>query len=219
MYNTDSKSVFSSTAVQHLGMYRECKKTEFTKGYYIWIWEQEDWEVDKATDGKMRWERMEEFLVEKGGRKKYITERNGRSSWEHQGIITFCTCQWNEWMNVFISYCAHMCVCVCVCVHSYYPVQPLIAGHKISKAATGQTSKKRRLLNGIYRVSREECARLRESVPYVKLYRYNPNTHVQSWTVTEIMAREKCGLHWCRRTLRRPWRHTCPMRLPDNQTS
>jgi len=26
----------------------------------------------------------------------------------------------------------------------------------------------------IYRVSREECARLRESVPYVKVYRYNP---------------------------------------------
>ena len=26
----------------------------------------------------------------------------------------------------------------------------------------------------IYRVSQEECARLRESVPYVKLYQYNP---------------------------------------------
>ena len=25
-----------------------------------------------------------------------------------------------------------------------------------------------------YRVSQEECARLRESVPYVKVYRYNP---------------------------------------------
>jgi len=25
-----------------------------------------------------------------------------------------------------------------------------------------------------YRVSQEECARLRESVPYVNLYRYNP---------------------------------------------
>jgi len=29
-------------------------------------------------------------------------------------------------------------------------------------------------LHCIYRVSQEECARLRESVPYVKLYRYNP---------------------------------------------
>ena len=27
---------------------------------------------------------------------------------------------------------------------------------------------------GIYRVSEEECARLREGVPYVKVYRYNP---------------------------------------------
>ena len=26
----------------------------------------------------------------------------------------------------------------------------------------------------IYRVSQEECARLREGVPYVKVYRYNP---------------------------------------------
>ena len=26
----------------------------------------------------------------------------------------------------------------------------------------------------LYRVSQEECAKLRESVPYVKLYRYNP---------------------------------------------
>ena len=26
----------------------------------------------------------------------------------------------------------------------------------------------------IYRVSQEECTRLRESVPYIKLYRYNP---------------------------------------------
>ena len=26
----------------------------------------------------------------------------------------------------------------------------------------------------IYRVSQEECARLRESVPYVNVYRYNP---------------------------------------------
>jgi len=30
------------------------------------------------------------------------------------------------------------------------------------------------LLILVYRMSQEECARLRESVPYVKLYRYNP---------------------------------------------
>ena len=43
-----------------LGMYREWKKTEFPRGYYIWIWEQQDWEVDHEIDGTMRWERMEE---------------------------------------------------------------------------------------------------------------------------------------------------------------
>jgi hypothetical protein len=35
-----------------------------------------------------------------------------------------------------------------------------------------------RLCNGdtvrLYRKSREECARLREGIPYVKVYRYNP---------------------------------------------
>ena len=30
------------------------------------------------------------------------------------------------------------------------------------------------------------------------------NTYVQSRTVTEIMAREKCGRHKCRNTIRRP---------------
>jgi len=38
-----------------------------------------------------------------------------------------------------------VCVCVCVCMYIY-----------------------------IYTVSQEECARLREGVPYVKVYRYNP---------------------------------------------
>ena len=79
-------------------MYREWKKIEFPKGYYIWIWEQQDWETDQEIDGKMRWERMEEWLMEKGGREKYITERNGKSTWERQGIVPFCTCQRNEWI-------------------------------------------------------------------------------------------------------------------------
>ena len=38
------------------------------------------------------------------------------------------------------------------------------------------------------------------------------NTYIQSWTVTEIMTIEMCGLLGCRRTVRRPWRHTCLMR-------
>ena len=44
------------------------------------------------------------------------------------------------------------------------------------------------------------------------------NTYIQSWTVTEIMAIEKCGLLGCPRTVRRPWRHTRPVRMPGNET-
>ena len=69
----------------------------------IWIWKQQGWEVDPEIDGKMKWGRTEDFLVEKGGRKGYITERNGRSSWERQGIVAFCTCQRNEYIYIYIS--------------------------------------------------------------------------------------------------------------------
>jgi hypothetical protein len=34
-----------------LDMYREWKKIEFPKEYYIWIWKQQDWEVDQDLDG------------------------------------------------------------------------------------------------------------------------------------------------------------------------
>jgi hypothetical protein len=44
-------------------MYRELKKIEFPKEYCILIWNQQE-EIDQEIDGK----------------KKYITERNGRSS-------------------------------------------------------------------------------------------------------------------------------------------
>jgi len=44
------------------------------------------------------------------------------------------------------------------------------------------------------------------------------NTYIQSWTVTKIMAIEKSGLLGCPRTVRRPWRHTHPLRMPGNET-
>jgi hypothetical protein len=46
------------------------------------------WQDKVREDGRL--------LVEKSGRKKQKTERNGRSSCEQQGIVAFCTCQWNE---------------------------------------------------------------------------------------------------------------------------
>ena len=45
------------------------------------------------------------------------------------------------------------------------------------------------------------------------------NTYIQSWTVTEIMAIEKCGLLGCPRTVLRPWRHTRTLRMLGNKTS
>jgi len=70
----------------------------------------------------------------------------------------------------------------------------------------------------IYRVSQEEWTKLRESVPYVKLYRYiTQNTYIQSWMVMEIMAIEKCGLLGYPRTVSRPWRHTHPLHMPGNE--
>ena len=43
------------------------------------------------------------------------------------------------------------------------------------------------------------------------------NTNIQSWTVTEIMAIEKCGLLGCPRIVSRPWRHTHTLRMPGNE--
>jgi len=68
----------------------------------------------------------------------------------------------------------------------------------------------------IYRVSQEECAEFGRVFLMFNYSGITQNTYIQSWTVTEIIDREKCGLHRSRRTVRRPWLHTCPMRLPDN---
>jgi len=55
-----------------------------------------------------------------------------------------------------------------------------------------------------YRVSQEKWTKLPESVPNVKLYRYNPKHLYRKLKVTEIMAIEKCGLLGCPRTVSRP---------------
>jgi hypothetical protein len=41
-------------------MYREWKKTEFPKEYYIRIWKQQGWDIDQEIDAKMKWGRMED---------------------------------------------------------------------------------------------------------------------------------------------------------------
>ena len=47
-------------------------------------------------------------------------------------------------------------------------------GHGDEDSGFLDQTKAYQLLKNTYRVSQEECAKLRESVPYVKVYRYNP---------------------------------------------
>ena len=42
-------------------------------------------------------------------------------------------------------------------------------------------------------MSQEECARLREGVPYVKVYRYNPKHLCPKLNVYRDNAQRKCG--------------------------
>ena len=46
--------------------------------------------------------------------------------------------------------------------------------HQISQNTHTNAMKANCIPIQVYRVSQEECARLREGVPYVKVYRYNP---------------------------------------------
>ena len=53
----------------------------------------------------------------------------------------------------------------------------------------------------IYRMSQEECARLRESVPYVEVYRYNPKDLYPNLNVYrdngQRKLRSSCGSTYC----------------------
>ena len=54
-------------------------------------------------------------------------------------------------------------------VHKILKTNAPVIGHR--NGFPGSNDRKQ---NHIYRVSRGECARLRENVPYVKVHRYNP---------------------------------------------
>ena len=56
----------------------------------------------------------------------------------------------------------------------YTSAMPRREDHEVHKRTCGGNGKKNYIYIYIYWVSQEECARLRESVPYVKVYRYNP---------------------------------------------
>jgi hypothetical protein len=54
-------------------------------------------------------------------------------------------------------------------------------------------------------VSREECKKFGRVFLMLKYTDITQNTYIQSWTVTGIMARERCGLLWGRRTVAASW--------------
>jgi hypothetical protein len=72
-------------------MCREWKKREL----YMNLWTtrlrarpRNRWQDEVREDGRI--------VGGEGWEETYMTERNGRSSWERQGIVTFCVCQWNR---------------------------------------------------------------------------------------------------------------------------
>ena len=52
------------------------------------------WQDEVREDGRI--------VGREGWQEKVHNRVDGRSSWERQGIVEFCTCQWNEWMNEWI---------------------------------------------------------------------------------------------------------------------
>ena len=72
--------------------------------------------------------------------------------------------------------------------------------------------------NIIYRMSQEEWTKLGRVFLTLNCTDITQNTYIQSLTVTEIMAIEKCGLLGCPRTVPRLWRHTRTLRMPGNET-
>jgi hypothetical protein len=72
------------------------------------------------------------------------------------------------------------------------------------------------LCEDIYRVSQEECAILWESVPYVKLYRYNPKHLYPKLNGYGDNGHRKVGACVVSTYCSRPLRHTRPLRMSGN---
>ena len=68
-----------------------------------------------------------------------------------------------------------VCVCVCVCVHTHRVRQKNLTVLNITGLKKRQVFLPHSVYIYIYiQVSQEKSTKLREGVPYVKLYRYNP---------------------------------------------
>ena len=93
--------------------------------------------------------------MEKGGRKGYITERNGRSSWEWQGIIAFCTFQWNHvcvWCVTTdaITVSLHNCILVIAVSFVWYDILVVSLRYKSSRMLHHFIGSNLRYFKGLY---------------------------------------------------------------------
>jgi hypothetical protein len=80
-----------------------------------------------------------------------------------------------------------MCVCVYVCMHAWMYVYVCVCMY----IYTGCPERNVKNFGSVFLV--------------LKYTDITQNTYIQSWTVTEIMAREKCGHLWGRRTVAASW--------------
>ena len=82
-------------------MYREWKKIEFSKKYYIWSWKQQGWEVDQEIDGKIKWGNNGRLVGGKGWKERVYN----REEWKKllkmasNSRILHMPVEWmNEWI-------------------------------------------------------------------------------------------------------------------------
>jgi hypothetical protein len=81
-------------------LYLNKKKIEFPKEYYIWIWKQQDWEVDQERDSKMK----EDGRI--GGGEEWQEKVYNREEWkkllrmERNRHILHVPMEWNELTNM-----------------------------------------------------------------------------------------------------------------------
>ena len=105
-------------------------------------------------------------------------------------------CRLKKKKNMCVCVCVCVCVCIymCVCVWSVFYIY---------------------IYTGCPRRNGQNFGRVFLMLNYSDI---TQNTYIQSWTVMEIMAIEKCGLLGCPRIVCRPWHHTRPVRMPGNET-
>ena len=99
--------------------------------------------------------------------------------------------------NVWIYVCTYVCMSVfflCVCMYVYLNICMYESKNVCMNVCEYIWMYVCMSFLYIYRVSQEESASLRESVPYVKVYRYNPKHLYSMLNFTEIMVWKTWGL-------------------------